>query len=131
MANPLIRKLRRSSLSLLLNLSLSNPIPFRPKTQFFPSRSWWLFRNMSHGSVHLVISQGNPKFETREIDPPRKEKWKLKKRLKQHRKREKQKRKAANKRDPRRICIKGKRKKLANAEERIKCKLEKVGVIDE
>ncbi|XP_057490448.1 uncharacterized CRM domain-containing protein At3g25440, chloroplastic-like [Actinidia eriantha] len=142
MANPLIRKLRRSSLSSLLNLSLSKPIPFRsiyhhpesifdpfkPQNQIFPSRSRWLFRNLSHGSVHLVISQGKPKFETREIDPPRKEKWKTKKRLKQQRKREKQKRKAANKRDPRRICIKGKKKKFANAEERIKCKLEKAKI---
>lgn len=44
------------------------------------------------------------------------------------RKKEKQKRKSANKRDPRRLSVKGKKKKqrFANAEERIKFKLEKV-----
>ncbi len=41
--------------------------------------------------------------------------------------REKLKRKAANKRDPRCLGVKGKKKrKFANAEERIKYKLEKV-----
>lgn len=76
-----------------------------------------------------MISQGKPKFETHEIDPPKKEKWKTKKRLKQQRMREKQKRKAANKRDPRWLGVKGKKKKkFANAEERIKDKLEKAKI---
>ncbi|GAV92329.1 CRS1_YhbY domain-containing protein [Cephalotus follicularis] len=89
----------------------------------------WVFRNLSHGTVSLVISQGQPKFETHEVDPPRKEKWLSKKRLKMKRKREKQKRKAANKKDPRRLGIKGKKKKkFANAEERIKFKLEKAKI---
>lgn len=78
--------------------------------------------------MNLVISQGKPKFETHGVDPPKKEKWLTKKRLKLRRKREKEKRKAANKRDPRRLNVKGKKKKFANAEERIKYKLEKVGV---
>ncbi|KAK6146305.1 hypothetical protein DH2020_020174 [Rehmannia glutinosa] len=73
-----------------------------------------------------VLSGGNPKFETHEIEPPKKEKWKTKKRLKLQRMREKQKRKAANKRDPRRLGVKGKKKRqrFANAEERIKYKLQ-------
>lgn len=64
-----------------------------------------------------------------EVDPPKKEKWKTKKRLKLQRKREKQQRKAANKKDPRRLGIKGKKQKFANAEERIKWKLEKVSLV--
>lgn len=85
---------------------------------------------MSHGAVNLVISEGKPKFETHEVDPPKKEKWQTKKRFKLKKKREKQKRKDANKRDPRRLTVKGKKKKqkFANAEERIKYKLEKVSV---
>ena len=94
------------------------------------SRSSWLaLRNFSHGRVNLVISpQGKPKFETHEIELPKKDKWMTKKRLKMQRKKEKQKRKAANKRDPRRLGVKGKKKKqrFANAEERIKYKLERV-----
>lgn len=78
--------------------------------------------------MNLVISQGKPKFETHGVDPPKKEKWLTKKRLKLRRKREKQKRKAANKRDPRRLNVKGKKKKFANAEERIKYKLEKAKI---
>ncbi|THG20015.1 hypothetical protein TEA_008549 [Camellia sinensis var. sinensis] len=145
MGNPLFRSLRRaSSFTSLLNVvsssntltsrpifHQSNPIfaPFRLQTSFFPSNPWWVFRNLSHGSVNLVISQGKPKFETHEIDPPKKEKWKTKKRLKQQRMREKQKRKAANKRDPRWLGVKGKKKKkFANAEERIKDKLEKAKI---
>ncbi|XP_024022079.1 uncharacterized CRM domain-containing protein At3g25440, chloroplastic [Morus notabilis] len=89
-----------------------------------PSNSTWIFRSLSQ-SVNLVISEGKVKFETQEVDPPKKEKWKTKKRLKLQRKREKQKRKAANKRDPRRLNVKGKKKKFANAEERIKYKLQK------
>lgn len=77
--------------------------------------------------MNLVISQGKPKFETHEVDPPKKHKWKTKKRLKMQRKKDKQKRKFANKRDPRSLGVTGKRKKkFANAEERIKYKLEKV-----
>ena len=97
---------------------------FLPLNQTSPS---WAFRNLSHGSVNLVISQGKPKFETHEVDPPKKHKWQTKKRLKMQRKKEKQKRKSANKRDPRCLGVKGKKKqKFANAEERIKYKLEKV-----
>lgn len=96
---------------------------FLPLNQ--PSHSW-VFRNLSHGSVNLVISQGNLRFETHEVDPPPKHKWLTKKRLKMQRMREKQKRKAANKRDPRCLGVKGKKRKFANAEERIKYKLEKV-----
>ncbi|KAJ7947495.1 RNA-binding CRS1 / YhbY (CRM) domain protein [Quillaja saponaria] len=94
-----------------------------------PSPSW-VFRNLSHGSVNLVISQGKTKFQTLEVDPPKKEKWVTKKRLKQQRKREKEKRKSANKRDPRRLGVKGKKKKqkFANAEERIKYKLERAKI---
>lgn len=78
--------------------------------------------------MNLVISEGKPKFETYEVDPPKKHKWLTKKRLKMQRKREKQERKAANKRDPRRLGIKGKKKsqRFANAEDKIKYKLEKV-----
>ncbi|GMH29714.1 hypothetical protein Nepgr_031557 [Nepenthes gracilis] len=89
-----------------------------------------IFRYLSYGSVNLVVSQGKLKFETHEIDPPKKEKWKTKKRLKLQRKREKQLRKAANTRDPRRLNAKGKKRKqkFANAEERIKYKIEKAKI---
>lgn len=82
--------------------------------------------------MHLVISEGKPKFETRVIDPPTKEKWVTKKRFKQQRKRDKDKRKAANKRDPRFIGVKGKKKKqkFDNAADRINDKLEKVNAIE-
>ncbi|KAL0299155.1 UNVERIFIED_CONTAM: putative CRM domain-containing protein, chloroplastic [Sesamum radiatum] len=142
MANSMLRSLRR--VSLLLNCPptfrpvLRTPEPIftllRPSCQLHqnPQNSWqviwlWQRRSFSHGSVHLVISpQGKPKFETHEIEPPKKEKWKTKKRLKLQRKREKQKRKAANKRDPRRLGVKGKKKRqrFSSAEERIKYKLE-------
>ncbi|KAF8041355.1 hypothetical protein BT93_A0075 [Corymbia citriodora subsp. variegata] len=88
-----------------------------------PTNTSWSFRNLSYGSVKFVLSEGKPKFETHEVDPPKKEKWKNKKRFKLQKKREKQKRKAANKKDPRRIGKKRKQK-FANAEERIKYKLE-------
>ncbi|XP_073283229.1 uncharacterized protein [Primulina huaijiensis] len=144
MANKLLRGLRRVSLPSVLSFAL----PFRqilvaPEPIFILSRpSSHLPRNpknclqvvpllqrrsLSHGSVNLVISpEGKPKFETHEIDPPKKEKWKTKKRLKLQRKREKQMRKAANKRDPRWLGVKGKKKRqrFSNAEERIKYKLE-------
>ncbi|CAN1181355.1 Uncharacterized CRM domain-containing protein At3g25440, chloroplastic [Linum perenne] len=73
-----------------------------------------------------MTDDGKPKFETREIDPPKKYKWLTKKRLKLQRKRDKEKRKAANRKDPRSLTIKRDRKKrFANAEERIKFKLKR------
>lgn len=95
-----------------------------------PINPLWVWRNVSHGTVNLVISEGKPKFETREFGPPKKDKWQTKKRFKLQKKREKQKRKDANKRDPRRLTVKGKKKKqkFANAEERIKYKLEKAKI---
>ncbi|KAJ9189193.1 hypothetical protein P3X46_000519 [Hevea brasiliensis] len=108
-----------------------------PESVFFPSRHTiplnlpnpsWTFRNLSHGTVNLVISEGKPKFERHEVDPPKKEKWQTKKRLKMQRMREKQKRKEANKRDPRSLTVKRKKKKFANAEERIKYKLERAKI---
>ncbi|KAI3826741.1 hypothetical protein L1987_00794 [Smallanthus sonchifolius] len=105
------------------------------------SNSWWAFRNptnfrhygspTSHSSsVRCVISEGKPKFETFEIDPPKKYKWQTKKRLKLQRKKEKQKRKSANKNDPRRLTVKGSKRKgkFADAGERIKYKLEKARI---
>lgn len=89
----------------------------------------WGFRNVSHGRVNLVISQGKPKFETHEADPPKKEKWMTKKRLKLQRKKEKEKRKAANRKDPRSLTVKRKKgQKFANVEERIKTKLERARI---
>ncbi|KAF3559822.1 hypothetical protein F2Q69_00012185 [Brassica cretica] len=87
-------------------------------------------RNFSHGTVNLVISEGEPKFETRELDPPNKWKWLTKKRLKLKRKKEQEKRNSANRKDPRRLTIKGKKnkRKLANPEERIKNKLERAKI---
>ncbi|XP_028780055.1 CRM-domain containing factor CFM3B, chloroplastic [Neltuma alba] len=141
MANSLFRSLRRASSVLKISYSASislrsvvrNQTPIcSPFRQFIPLEQQipaWVYRNFSHGSVNLVISGGKTKFETHEVDPPKKDKWKTKKRLKQQRKREKQKRKAANKRDPRRLGVKGKKKqKFANAEERIKYKIEKAKV---
>lgn len=92
-----------------------------------PANTSWSFRNLSFGSVNFVLSEGKPKFETHEVDPPKKEKWKNKKRFKLQKKREKQKRKAANKKDPRRVGKKRKQK-FANAEEKIKYKLEKARI---
>ena len=130
MAKALFRILRRAS----PKPSIFQPISCHPESIFSlpkhppPPTPSWVSRNLSHGSVNLVISRGKLKFETHETDPPKKDKWKTKKRLKMQRKKEKQKRKAANKRDPRRLSVKGKKKKqrFANAEERIKFKLEKV-----
>ncbi|KAF3582870.1 hypothetical protein DY000_02030342, partial [Brassica cretica] len=87
-------------------------------------------RNFSHGTVNLVISEGELKFETRELDPPNKWKWLTKKRLKLKRKKEQEKRNSANRKDPRRLTIKGKKnkRKLANPEERIKNKLERAKI---
>ncbi|KAF3455696.1 hypothetical protein FNV43_RR00338 [Rhamnella rubrinervis] len=140
MAKSLYRCFRRASS--LLKSSPSNPLLFRSifpaqESIFFtskhmalhsPKNSSWVFRSFSHGSLNLVISEGKPKFEMHEVDPPKKEKWQTKKRLKLQRKREKQKRKAANKKDPRRLGIKSRKQKFANAEERIKYKLEKAKI---
>ncbi|MBA0830747.1 hypothetical protein Goarm_015257, partial [Gossypium armourianum] len=94
-----------------------------------PTTLPWVSRHLSHGTVNLVISQGKPKFETHQFDPPKKEKWKTKKRFKLQKKREKEKRKAANRRDPRRLGLTRKpKKKFANAEERIKYKLDKAKI---
>ena len=92
---------------------------------------WWGLREMSYGKVNLVIKDGKTKFETHEVEAPRKDKWKTKKRLKMQRKREKEKRKAANRRDPRRLGVKGKKKKqkFANPEERIKFKINNVSIV--
>ncbi|XP_024983421.1 uncharacterized CRM domain-containing protein At3g25440, chloroplastic [Cynara cardunculus var. scolymus] len=118
------------------------PILYQERTlaSFNSSNSWWAFRNLticrrygsssSSSSVRCVISQGKPKFEIFEIDPPKKYKWLTKKRLKLQRKKEKQKRRSANKRDPRRLTIKGSKRKgkFATVEERIKYKLEKTKI---
>ncbi|ESQ51325.1 hypothetical protein EUTSA_v10016829mg [Eutrema salsugineum] len=85
-------------------------------------------RNFSHGTVNLVISEGKPKFETRELDPPKKWKWLTKKRLKLKRKKVREERNAANRKDPRRLTVKGKKRKFANPEERLKHKLEKAKI---
>lgn len=117
-----LRSILRAPESVLCPYShLGPPKPINPS---------WVWRNVSHGTVNLVISEGKPKFETHEVDPPKKEKWQTKKRFKLKKKREKQKRKDANKRDPRRLTVKGKKKKqkFANAEERIKYKLEKAKI---
>lgn len=111
----------------------SNKLILSPTKRLFsleqPDASSWVYgrRWFSYGSVRLVISEGKPKFETEVIDPPKKYKWQTKKRLKLQRMKEKQQRKAGNKRDPRCLNVKGKKKKhrFANAEERIKYKLEK------
>lgn len=84
---------------------------------------------MSYGSVNLVISQGLPKFETQEIDPPKKKKWQTKKRFKTQKRKEKQLRKSANKTNPGRLKVKGKKKsKHLNAEEKIKCRIQKAKI---
>lgn len=102
--------------------------PFRHYVPLEKAGSWWSRRNLSYGTVNLVIKGGKTKFETEEVEPPKKDKWKSKKRLQMQRKREKEKRKAANRKDPRRLGVKGKKRKhkFANPEERIKYKLEKV-----
>ncbi|KAI3697177.1 hypothetical protein L6452_29995 [Arctium lappa] len=116
------------------------PILYQERTlaSFISSNSWWAFRNLtifrhygsSSSSVRCVISQGKPKFEIFEIDPPKKYKWQTKKRLKLQRKKDKQKRRSANKTDPRRLTIKGSKRKgkFASVEERIKYKLEKTKI---
>ncbi|XP_042512154.1 CRM-domain containing factor CFM9, mitochondrial [Macadamia integrifolia] len=142
MTNRFFGSFRRTFLSPFLGLYSLKRHPFRsgfheyqmivsPAEAFIPCNPWrtsWVFRNLSHGLVNLVISQGKPKFEMHEIEPPKKEKWKTKKRLKLQRKREKRKRKAANKRDPRCLGVKGRKQKFPNAEARIKYKIEKAKI---
>ncbi|KAG8655455.1 uncharacterized CRM domain-containing protein At3g25440, chloroplastic isoform X3 [Manihot esculenta] len=138
MAKALFRSLRRvCSLVKPSSSIFSRPNFHSPESVFFSSRHTiplnlpnpsWVFRNLSHGTVNLVISEGKPKFEMHEVDPPKKEKWQTKKRLKMKRKIEKQKRKEANKRDPRSLTVKRKKQKFANAEERIKYKLERAKI---
>ncbi|XP_061357561.1 uncharacterized CRM domain-containing protein At3g25440, chloroplastic [Gastrolobium bilobum] len=104
--------------------------PFRHSIPLSEQSSWWGFRKLSYGTVNLVIEGGKTKFDIQEAEPPKKDKWKTKKRLKMQRKREKEKRRAANRKDPRRLGVKGKKKnqKFDNAEERIKYKLEKARI---
>ncbi|KAJ1387849.1 YhbY-like superfamily [Sesbania bispinosa] len=104
--------------------------PFRHCVPLMKQGCLWGFRELSYGTVNLVITEGKTKFETHEVEPPKKDKWKTKKRLKMQRKRDKEKRKAANRRDPRRLGVKGKKKKqkFANADERIKYKIEKARI---
>ncbi|CDP12315.1 unnamed protein product [Coffea canephora] len=131
MVKSLIGGTRRFSISSLLKPCSPISLHFRPSMQLTSRSSWLALRNFSHGRVNLVISpQGKPKFETHEIELPKRDKWMTKKTLKMQRKKEKQKRKAANKRDPRRLGVKGKKKKqrFANAEERIKYKLERAKI---
>ncbi|KAL4327040.1 hypothetical protein HN51_034219 [Arachis hypogaea] len=144
MATSLFRSIRRASSLLKFSYSttsfsvsprsvvrsrISVFLPFRQCNSVGKPSSWWGFRELSYGTVNLVISEGKTKFEAREVEPPRKDKYKTKKKLKMQRKREKEKRKAANRRDPRWLGVKGKKKqKFANAEERIKCKLEKARI---
>ncbi|CAA7396454.1 unnamed protein product [Spirodela intermedia] len=115
-------------LSLSLSLSLSPSPPLQSARCLLPSpqRPWWDSRNLSQGTVRLVLSGGKPRFETEEVEPPRKERYRTKKRLKMQRKREKRKRKEANRKDPRCIRVKGKKKKprFLNAEARLKYKIE-------
>ncbi|XP_074339529.1 uncharacterized protein LOC141677477 isoform X2 [Apium graveolens] len=132
------RLLRRVGLRLLSNPSAYNsilhlPPPISPLPRPLNSNiTWWGLKNYSHGSVNLVISEGNnqPRFETHKTDPPKKHRFLSKKRLKEKRKKEKQIRKSANKRDPRRLGVNGKkgRQRFANAEERIKFKLQKAKI---
>ncbi|WCJ41335.1 RNA-binding CRS1 / YhbY (CRM) domain protein [Euphorbia peplus] len=137
MAKPLFRILR-SATSLIKPSSSIRPIFYYPESVLPPSsltipvnlsNTLGALRNLSHGNVNLVISEGKPKFAIHELDPPKKEKWQTKKRLKMQRKRDKEKRKAANRRDPRCLTVKRKRKpKFASAEERIKSKLERARI---
>nr|XP_043610930.1 uncharacterized CRM domain-containing protein At3g25440, chloroplastic isoform X2 [Erigeron canadensis] len=89
-----------------------------------------VFLHFSNPNSSLPLTDGKPKFEIHEIDPPKKYKWLAKKRLKLQRKKEKQRRKFANKKDPRRLTVKGSKRKgkFANAEERIMYKLEKAKI---
>ncbi|KAL4561277.1 hypothetical protein LXL04_033441 [Taraxacum kok-saghyz] len=120
----------------------TRPTPYQQPSSspFISSNTWRAFQNLTlfrhytsspnPSSVRCVISQGKPKFETYEIDPPKKFKWKTKKKLKLQRKKAKHIRKLANKKDPRRLTIKGSKTKnrFANPEQRIKYKLEKARI---
>ncbi|XP_016514078.1 uncharacterized protein LOC107830909 isoform X1 [Nicotiana tabacum] len=146
MANPMLRGFRRLPFLSLLKKPLPSasyrPNLGTPESFFYlsrlvtqnnltPKNPFWKFRSFSHGSVNFVITKdGKPKFETHEVEAPKKEKWKTKKRLKLQRKRDKKKRKAANKRDPRRLGVKGKKKKqkFDTPEERIKQKIDNAKV---
>lgn len=135
MAIAFVRSLQRASSSLLRSsypllisarsLPQSQELACSTSTFFLPTICR---RNFSHGTVNLVISEGKPKFETRELDPPKKWKWLTKKRLKLKRKKEREERNAANRKDPRRLTVKGKKRKFANPEERIKHKLERAKI---
>ncbi|XP_004251895.1 uncharacterized CRM domain-containing protein At3g25440, chloroplastic [Solanum lycopersicum] len=156
MTNPLFRGFRRlallslskplfSSSTFSRHLSLSNlvrPILGNPekflnlsrlvlKERLIQQNPCWESRNFSHGRLDFVMTRdGKLKFEEHEVEAPKSEKWKTKKKLKLQRKREKKKRKAANKRDPRRLGVQGKKKKqkFDTAEERIKQKIENAKV---
>lgn len=99
-----------------------------PVVSLGPFHVRWVKRSLSHGSVNLVLNDGKPRFETHEIEQPKKGKYRTKKRLKLQRKRERRKRREASKTDPRRIRPKGKKNKVRfpTAEDRIKYKMEKV-----
>ncbi|XP_027909012.1 uncharacterized CRM domain-containing protein At3g25440, chloroplastic [Vigna unguiculata] len=140
MATSLFRTIRRASSALKFSYAASFSVsprsvgrskmcvcsPLWHRVSLGEQGYWWGLRNLSHGRVNLVITGGKTKFETHEVEPPKKDKWKTKKRLKMQRKREKEKRKAANRKDPRRLGVKGKKKKqrFASADERIKYKIE-------
>ncbi|BAT90837.1 hypothetical protein LR48_Vigan08g164000 [Vigna angularis] len=140
MATSLFRTIRRASSALRFSYATSFSVslrsvgrsnmcvfsPLRHRVSLGEQGYRWGLRNLSHGRVNLVITGGKTKFETDEVEPPKKDKWKTKKRLKMQRKREKEKRKAANRKDPRRLGVKGKKKKqrFASADERIKYKIE-------
>ncbi|KAG2327433.1 hypothetical protein Bca52824_010161 [Brassica carinata] len=122
MAIAFVRSLQRASSSLLISsrsLPKSQELAYSTSTFLVPtistvSRSICR-RNFSHGTVNL-------------LDPPKKWKWLTKKRLKLKRKKEREERNAANRKDPRRLTVKGKRKKFDNPEERIKSKLERAKI---
>ncbi|KAJ0259019.1 hypothetical protein HA466_0077140 [Hirschfeldia incana] len=139
MAIAFVRSLQRASSSLIRSsypllisarsLPQTQELACSTSTFFEPTISTICRRNFSHGTVNLVISEGKPKFETRELDPPKKWKWLTKKRLKLKRKKEREERNAANRKDPRRLTVKGKKKrKFANPEERLKHKLERAKI---
>ncbi|XP_014493388.1 CRM-domain containing factor CFM2, chloroplastic isoform X1 [Vigna radiata var. radiata] len=144
MATSLFRTIRRASSALRFSYATSFSVslrsvgrsnmcvfsPLRHRVSLGEQGYWWGLRNLSHGRVNLVITGGKTRFETHEVEPPKKDKWKTKKRLKMQRKREKEKRKAANRKDPRRLGVKGKKKKqrFASADERIKYKIEKAKI---
>ncbi|CAL9115001.1 unnamed protein product [Musa acuminata var. zebrina] len=101
-----------------------------PVVSLGPFHVRWVKRSLSHGSVNLVLNDGKPRFETHEIEQPKKGKYRTKKRLKLQRKRERRKRREASKTDPRRIRPKGKKNKVRfpTAEDRIKYKMEKAKI---